>query len=206
MRVAACVALVALGIAGAGLLPTRPVAGQETKSGALRGAAALDQLRQDGEYESLQAAMRQARFSVGRAEATPLGRSAWHAPNAAAGYDAYVTEEGVSIAVNDKAIVSLNLHGLGYGVALQAVAPGQVSGDKQMINVTREGGLREWCLNGPDGLEHGFTLAEPPGFRQQRAPLRLVLRVSKGWRAVASADGKAVTLRGADTAVEYGKL
>ena len=75
MRVAACVALVALGIAGAGLLPTRPVAGQETKSGALRGAAALDQLRQDGEYESLQAAMRQARFSVGHAEATPLGRA-----------------------------------------------------------------------------------------------------------------------------------
>src|SRR5262245_12563329 len=148
-------ALVAMGIAGAGLLPTRPVAGQETKSGALRGAAALDQLKQDGEYESLQAAMRQARFSVSRAETTPLGRSAWHAPNAAAGYDAYVTEEGVSIAVNDKAIVSLNLHSLGYGVALQAVAPGQVSGDQQVINIKREGGVREWIMHGPERGERG---------------------------------------------------
>ncbi len=208
MRVVVCAALVALSVPGARLFPTQPVAGQETSPLTLHGAAALDQLKQDGQYESLQAAMNQARFSVSRTAQTPLGRAAWHAPNSAAGYDAYVTEEGVSIAVSDGAYVSLSLRSLGYGAALRAVAPGEVSGDKQTIKLAREGGLLEWYINGPDGLEHGFTLAEPPpGARQQGVPLRLALQVSAGWRAVASEDGKLVTLRGpGDQAVEYGKL
>jgi len=68
--------------------------------------------------------------------------------------------------------------------------------------------LEKWYVNGPDGLEHGFTLSEPPpGARQQGMHLRLALEVSAGWRAVASEDGKRVTLRGPDDeAVEYGKL
>jgi len=61
MRVAACAALIALVIAGAGLLPTQPVAGQGNKPGVLQGAAALDHLKRDGQFESLQDAMRQAR-------------------------------------------------------------------------------------------------------------------------------------------------
>jgi hypothetical protein len=206
-RVAALAVLIALGIAGAGWLTTQPVAGQETKPGVLRGAAAIERLKQDGQYESLQAAMRETRFSVSRADATPLGRAAWHAPNPTAGYNAYVTEEGVSIAINDRSYVSLSLRSLGYGEALQAIGPGEASANKQTISLTRYGGLREWYVNGPEGLEHGFTLSEAPGARQKGAPLRLALQVSEGWRAVASDDGKLVTLRGAgDLAVEYGKL
>jgi hypothetical protein len=122
-HVVVCSAIVALCIAGAGLLPTQPVAGQGTTPGVLQGAAALDHLKQNGQYESLQAAMRQARFTVSRAEQTPLGRAAWHAPNPTAGYDAYITEEGVSIAVDEKTFVSLSLHSRGYGQAMQGVAP-----------------------------------------------------------------------------------
>lgn len=202
-----CAALVALCVAGAGLFPAQPVAGQQAQPATLRDAAALEQLKRDGQYESLQAAMDQARFSVKRAAHTPLGRAAWHAPNQSAGYDAYVTESGVSIAINDGAFVSLSLHSLGYGQALQTVAPGQVSGDGQTINLTRDGGLHEWFINGADGLEHGFTLAKPPDARRPSAPLRLALQVSAGWRAVANDDGQRVTLRGAnEQAVEYGKL
>ncbi|MGE0127288.1 MAG: putative Ig domain-containing protein [Blastocatellales bacterium] len=205
-RAVVCAALIALGISGAGLFKTQPVAGKESKRQTLHGAAALDQLKQTGQYESLQAAMRQARFGVSRAEQTPLGRAAWRAPNPAAGYDAYVTEEGVSIAVNDKSYVSLSLHSLGYGHAMRAVAPGEVSADKQNINITRDDSVQEWYVNGPDGLEQGFTLNEPPGARQGAA-LRLALQVRKGWRAVASEDGQKVILRGPrDEAVEYGKL
>jgi hypothetical protein len=202
---AVCVLSVATVAASLAYFQPRPAQAQRTPS-TLHGAAALDRLKQDGQYDSLQAAMRQARFSVNRAEQTPLGRAAWHAPNAAAGYDAYVTEAGVSIAVNDQTIVSLSLHSLGYGHAMRGAAPGEVSADKQTINVMREGGVREWFVNGPEGLEHGFTLAEPPGARHQGVPLRLALQVSKGWRAVASEDGKALTLRGAGVAVEYSKL
>ena len=142
-------------------------------------------MKHDGQYESLQAAMNEARFSVSRTAHSPLGRAAWHAPNPAAGYDAYVTEAGVSIAVNGESYVSLSLVSLGYGAALQSVGPGQVSGEKQTISLARDGGLREWFVNGADGLEHGFTLSEPPGARQKGMPLRLALQVSAGWRAAA---------------------
>jgi hypothetical protein len=207
MRAAVYAAIVALCFAGSGLFPNQPVAGRENKQQSLRGAAALEQLKQDGQYESLQAAMNRARYSVNRTTRTPLGRVAWHAPNPTAGYDAYVTENGVSIAINDDSYVSLSLHSLGYGTALRTLAPGVVSGDKQTIDITRDGGMREWYVNGPDGLEHGFTLAEPPGARQKGVPLRLAMQVSEGWRAVESEDGKQVTLRGANgQAVEYGKL
>ncbi|HEV2667868.1 MAG TPA: hypothetical protein VG324_23325, partial [Blastocatellia bacterium] len=131
IRAAVCAAIVAIPLAGAGWFTTGPVSAQETKEQTLHGAAALDHLKRDGQYDSLQAAMNQARFGVSRAENTPLGRAAWHAPNPAAGYDAYVTEEGVSVALSNKTYVSLSLRGLGYGHALRSVGPGEVSGDKQ---------------------------------------------------------------------------
>jgi hypothetical protein len=205
-RITLFLAALALCLSGAWLSSFRPVAGQTADQSTLQGAAALDRLKQDGQFDALQTALDQARFSVSRSENTPLGRAAWHAPNRLAGYDAYVTEEGVSVVVNDQTIVGLSLHSLGYGHAMQGVTSGKVSGDRQTINVAREGGVREWFVNGPDGLEHGFTLNEPPGARRQGVPLRLALQVSKGWRAVAGEDGKAVTLRGAGVAVEYSKL
>src|SRR5262245_10505928 len=43
--------MVALCVAGVGLFPAQPVAGQETAPGAIRGAAAVEQLKQDGQIE-----------------------------------------------------------------------------------------------------------------------------------------------------------
>jgi hypothetical protein len=206
IRVAACAAIVALVLTGAGLFPAQSAAGQETTPGSLLGAAAIEQLKKDGQYNELQSAMKQARFSVSRAEETPLGRYAWHAPNPVAGYDAYITEEGVSIAVS-KSYVSLTLQGIGYGKALRAVARGEVSADNQTINIRRDGGVQEWYVNGPEGLEQGFTLAEAPGIRQAGVPLRLALQLSEGWGAEAREDSQQVTLRNVEgQAVDYGKL
>lgn len=145
---------------------------------------------------------------VTRAEHSPLGRWAWHAPNPAAGYDAYITEEGVTIFVNGEPCVSLNLRRFGYAPGLRPIAPGQVSGDNQTINLTRDGSVQEWFVNSPEGLEQGFTFAKPPAGRRPNAPLRLVMEVGEGARATASADGRAVALHSADggTVVEYGKL
>ena len=205
---AVCALFVAVAVCLAQLPLRRAQAQSQSQAqvGTLHGTAALERLKQDGQYDSLQAALNQARFNVSHTAQTPLGRAAWHAPNPAAGYDAYVTEAGVSIAVNDVTYVSLHLHSLGYGHAWRMVGPGEVSGEKQTINLGREGGLQEWYVNGPDGLEHGFTLSEPPGARQQGVPLRLALQVGAGWQATASEDGKRVALRGAGAVVEYGKL
>jgi hypothetical protein len=207
IRVAVCAVIVTLLIANAGLFAAQPVTKRKTKPVALKGAAALNQLKQDGQYDAAQAVLKQARFGVNRAEHTPLGRPAWHAPNPTAGYDAYITETGVSIAINNQSYVSLNLHSLGYGKALRNVAPGEISSDKQSINLRRDGGVQEWYVNSPDGLEQGFTLAEAPGVRQQGVPLRLALQVSEGWQATAGEDGQQVMLQSADgQVIEYSKL
>lgn len=57
-------ALIALCITGAGLIRTQPVAGREVQAGTLQGAAALERLKQDGQYESLQAVMNEARPNI----------------------------------------------------------------------------------------------------------------------------------------------
>lgn len=192
IRAAVCAALIATLFAGAVLCPAQAAAGQS---------------EQEGQDQGLQAALKQARYSVTRAN-SPMGSWAWHAPNPAAGYDAYITEEGVTIVVNGVPLVSLRLRGYGYGKGLRAVAPGQVSGDKQTVNLTRDGSVQEWFVNSPDGLEQGFTFAERPHGRRSGVPLRLAFQVGEGAQATASADGRRVTLRGVDgrPAVEYGKL
>ncbi len=95
---ARCAALVALCFAGVKLISPQSIP-RESQPATVYGAAALEQLKREGPYESLQAAMSAARFSVNRLERTSLDRSAWQASNAAAGYDDYVTETGVSLAV-----------------------------------------------------------------------------------------------------------
>lgn len=208
IRAVTCAALIAASVAGAGLFPARTVAGQEADSADSRGESEVGQSTQDGQDTGLRAALNGARYGVTRAANTPLGRWAWHAPNPAAGYDAYITEEGVTIVVDGEPFVSLRLRGYGYGTGLRAIAPGQVSGDKQTINLTRDKSVQEWYVNSPDGLEQGFTFAKPPAGRRPGVPLRLSLRVGEGAQATASADGRRVTLRGADGrhTVEYGKL
>nr|MBP6820826.1 putative Ig domain-containing protein [Acidobacteriota bacterium] len=211
-RIVASTAFIALCVVSATIFLTGTRTKFPAESATAQGAAALEQLKQNDQYESLQAAMKQARFGVSRLEQSPLGRSAWHAPNPTAGYDAYVTESSVSIAPKetdkDSSVVSLRLNKLGYGDDLRAVAPGKVSGDKQTITIEREG-MSEWFVNGVEGLEHGFTLDERPqsAIRNSQNPLRLALQVSEGWRANASEDSQQVTLRnGSGQAIEYGKL
>jgi hypothetical protein len=157
------------------------------ETGAPYGAAAIERLKRDGQYEALQTAVEQARFSVSRTAQTPLGRAAWHAPNRSAGYDAYVTEEGVSIALNDETYVGLHLHALGYGEALHAVGPGEVRGEKQTINLTRYSGLREWFINGPTALNtasRSTSRRQAPGKKACRCgwPCRSA-RAGAPWRA-----------------------
>ena len=204
---AVCMLFVAAAAGLAELSLCRTQAQSQSQADTLHGAAAVERLKQDGQYDSLQAALEQARLTVSQTAQTPLGRAAWHAPNRAAGYDAYVTEAGVSIAINDKTYVSLHLQRLGYGQSLQAVGPGKVSGDERTINIERNAGLREWYVNSGEGLEHGFTLSEPFGGQQQDVPLRLAMQVSAGWQAIASEDGQRITLRNdGGQAVEYSQL
>ena len=112
---------VVLCIAGGGLFIGNPAAKMQNKRDPLHGAAALEQLKQDGQYESLRAAVSATRRKVRRTAHSPSGRVEWHAPNPAAEYDAFVSEAGVSFAVNDDAYVSLHSYRLGYSTDTRPV-------------------------------------------------------------------------------------
>ena len=64
----------------------------------------------------------------------------------------------------------------GYGNDLRPVdpAPPQATGNRVEY---RRGSLTEWYVNGPLGLEQGFTIAQPPGGRRGR-PLTVALALS----------------------------
>ena len=206
-RAVVYLALAASSLAGLGAFAMRRAPASESRPDALRGPAALEALKQKGEYDSLQAALQEAQRGVSRREQTPLGRAAWHAPNRAAGYDAYITETGVSLVLGEGTILGLALSAYGYGESLVPVGPGEARGEALSVTVARSPELREWYVNGPDGLEHGFTISAPPGPRHPGLPLQFVLQPGEGWRATADEAAGSVSLQGpSGEAVEYGKL
>jgi len=76
----------------------------------------------------------------------------------------------------------------GYGYGDTAPAARAVAPHASLNRVEyRRGSLTEWYVNGPLGLEQGFTLAVPPE-RKQGGPLTLALALSGDLRAVAESD------------------
>ena len=57
--------------------------------------------------------------------------------------------------------LGLALRSIGYGDELRPVAAAAPTATKNRVEY-RRGGLTEWYVNGPLGLEQGFTLAAPP--------------------------------------------
>ena len=58
--------------------------------------------------------------------------------------------------------------------------------------------VTEWIVNGPLGLQHGFTLMEEPGVPGHGAPLTLALALAGNLAAQVDEDGRGLTLAGAD--------
>ena len=90
----------------------------------------------------------------------------------------------------------LSLLGYGYSDApgaAKAVAPQAVANRVEY----RRGDLTEWYVNGPLGLEQGFTLAKAPG-KSMGKPLTLAFELSGNLVASAAATGKDAILSRAD--------
>ena len=96
-------------------------------------------------------------------------QSAYHAASAAAGVTLANPANGFTAQVQSGALhVSagsdtwdMSLAGLGYGGAVQPVGTAQTSASGNRVDCNY-GTIDEWYVNGPGGLEQGFTVAPLP--------------------------------------------
>jgi hypothetical protein len=115
------------------------------------------------------------------------------------------TRDGVTICTT-AGHWGLRLTSYGYGDLRKAAAPAVPKADANRVAYQR-GALTEWYVNGPAGLEQGFTLAAAPGGGHGE-PLTFRLAVEGNLQAVVEAGAQRLTLAKADgTAVlRYGGL
>ena len=105
---------------------------------------------------------------------------------------------GVEVSSADERL-TLALRAYGYGEALRPVVGAEPQAEANRV-VYRRGPLDEWYVNGPLGLEQGFTLdAAPAGPRE--GPLTLSLTVGGTLDAQLDADGDGLTF--ASSSVQY---
>ncbi|HSC28656.1 MAG TPA: choice-of-anchor D domain-containing protein [Vicinamibacterales bacterium] len=88
---------------------------------------------------------------------------------------------------------SMSLRGYGYGSTLRKTGDTAPAGARNRVEY-RRGALTEWYLNGPLGLEQGFTLHRAPG-ESRGEPLTLAFALSGNVTASVDAGGRSLTLR-----------
>jgi len=205
------------------LLPERithsSVAPSDSRMPTLTGGKAIDHLKQQGSYQSLQEAIAAVQYEAKwqpQPQLSGVG-AAQELSNRANNLLAYVTAEGLevtSLAGEKKSWrLGLKLTGLGYGANLSAVSSGAVSATGNRVEIKRGNGFTEWFVNSNRGIEQGFTLSAPPesASRDPQSaiePLRLRLAVSGALQATVNEAGSAATFsREADNVLlSYNKL
>ena len=116
----------------------------------------------------------------------------WRLANPKHGLRADFTARGMEVQTGT-ARFGLRLTGLGRGARLQAVAAGTPEAKANRVEY-RRGGLTEWYVNGPLGLEQGFTLDGPPA-RVSAEALTVSLRLAGDLSVVPDSQGDGVALR-----------
>ena len=92
----------------------------------------------------------------------------------------------------------------GYGDALTELAPGWPQALGNIVTLQR-GPVSEWYVNGPLGLQQGFTVAEAP--QAGSGPLRIAMTIEGALVGSVDEDGRGVMLTGVDgTGYRYSGL
>jgi hypothetical protein len=104
-------------------------------------------------------------------------------------------------------IWSMDLAQVGRGGTTEAVGAATVQGQQNRVTYDY-GSVSQWFVNGPPGLEQGFTLFQAPVGNDSTSPLIVQLRLGGNLHATANAAGDGLTLSRADgsTVWTYGGL
>ena len=115
----------------------------------------------------------------------------FHLENAEQQLEAEVSSRGVEVNLAQQNW-TVRLQGYGRGTDLITVDPATPKAEKNRVEYDR-GAMTEWYINGPLGLEQGFTLNARPG-QARNLPLTIVLAVSGNLTANIDADKAGLTL------------
>jgi|GEM_PF-2287253 len=134
----------------------------------------------------------------------------YHATNSAHGLRVIFTEAGVQVRLEKPyptKLWDMSLTRWGYGDALEAVPKPTLMALDNRIEYQRKT-LTEWYLNGPLGLEQGFTLTEPPPNKTSGEALVLELAFSEDKTRQLTGDGRSILWSKSDNSPDmmYGHL
>ena len=96
----------------------------------------------------------------------------------------------------------MSLLGLGYGAAVQPVGTAQITANANRVDCSY-GTIDEWYINGPGGLEQGFTVA-PLAQTQAGGSLTVDLALGGNLAATVNAAGDGLTLARPDGSAALG--
>jgi FG-GAP repeat len=184
----------------------------------LQGTLAVDHLKEQGLYGSLQEAVAAARYGVYKVS-TDSGE--WLADNPAQQLRARFTTAGLQLdAPGDGRAhrFAMSLRSAGYGNRQIAARAGPVTASGGRAEIRHElqlGALSrtgpriiEWYHNRAEGLEQGFTLESAPGERRDGERLRVALALDGELGVEAVDDGQALEFKdeAGDTVLRYDHL
>jgi len=166
---------------------------------ALNAPAAGTFLQQERVYNSLAEAVQAALYG-----ARPDGLG-FAAPNSRQHFVARFSEGGLRIdGVGWH--TSWELRSIGYGERQTPVRLTRLDANGKRVDLRRGAGVTEWYVNGPRGLEQGFTLQRPAGERRAGERLRLMMEVSGDLRARDAVDGVELVRADGSLALRYEHL
>jgi hypothetical protein len=110
-------------------------------------------------------------------------------------FDTRFTAQGAAVS-SGRVRWSMALEGYGYGVALQPVQVVMPQANLNRVEY-RRASLTEWYVNGPMGLEQGFTLSDRPA-QKDGQPLTLAVVLAGDLTGSVDEDGSGLTLNDAN--------
>ncbi|MDR3620671.1 MAG: hypothetical protein P4L85_15065, partial [Paludisphaera borealis] len=121
------------------------------------------------------------------AYATAASGDGYAVSNATNQYTALLDASGFHLSTGSDSW-SLTVQGVGYGGSLQALGAAQSTATANRVEYDY-GGVSQWFVNGPLGLQQGFTLALRPAGGTSGAPLTVGLALGGELTATADAGG-----------------